>query len=57
MRPDTFAESVTEQARKRMSGERAITVFAAATRNIAFQRNAIVLAIRLPEAPTENQNT
>ncbi len=35
------------------AAERAITVFAASTRNIAFNRNAIVLATRLPQAPTE----
>lgn len=35
------------------TGERAISVFGASTRNIAFQRNAIVLATRLPEAPAE----
>ena len=35
------------------AAERAITVFATSTRNIAFQRNAIVLATRLPEAPAE----
>jgi hypothetical protein len=32
---------------------RAITVFATATRNVAFSRNAIVLATRLPEVPAE----
>jgi len=36
------------------SAARAITVFAAATRNAAFQRNAIVLATRLPELPAES---
>lgn len=35
------------------SATRAITVFATSTRNIAFSRNAIVLATRLPEAPRE----
>jgi hypothetical protein len=35
------------------AAERAISLFAASTRNVAFQRNAIVLATRLPEAPTE----
>ena len=35
------------------AAERAITVFAASSRNIAFQRNAIILATRLPEAPSE----
>lgn len=36
------------------SAARAITVFAAATRSAAFQRNAIVLATRLPEIPAES---
>jgi hypothetical protein len=35
------------------TGERTITVFASATRNMAFHRNAIVLATRLPEVPQE----
>jgi hypothetical protein len=34
------------------AAERAITTFASSTRNIAFCRNAIVLATRLPAVPT-----
>lgn len=35
------------------AAERNITVFATSARNIAFQRNSIVLATRLPELPAE----
>jgi hypothetical protein len=50
---DTITIAAPGIRKAQSSATRAITVFATSTRNIAFQRNAIVLATRLPETPSE----
>lgn len=50
---DTITLAAPGLRKAQGAAEYAITVWGASARNIAFQRNAIVLATRLPEAPAE----
>lgn len=50
---DTITIAAPGLRRAQSAATRAITVFGTSTRNVAFHRNAIVLATRLPEVPEE----